>query len=277
MAKAKPKKAKKILERGRAKSKAKPEKKALTKPRAETQLELITPVKLPGGTSAPRHTLVIREIRSRAGRVGQDFMVILRLCDELVNDRLYERAGFETPGDLFEKRVPHLSWPTVRRYLGILEGVRRLAQAEREAAMLALQGIGVTRAGVIAPLLGVGREDWKKWVERAKTLSEEDLRAAVHAAIERQPALPGVEKAVATQRADEKWLRYTIHAIEPWAPDAAKEFQEVFAAGRKAINAENWWSVLFAMISECASTWHIAAAKIEKDATEAAPDSAKSA
>lgn len=264
MAKAKPKRAKKILARGGAKkSKTRPEK-ALATPR-ETQLELIAPVKLPGGTSAPRHILVVKELRARSGRISADFMTILRLCDEMVNDRLYERAGFETPGDLFEKRIPHLSWPTVRRYLAILEGVRRLAQGEREDAMAALQGIGVTRAGIISPLLGVGREDWRKWIERAKTLSEEDLRAAAHAAIERQPALPGMEKAVATQRADEKWLRYTEHVVGSFAEDAAKEIRDTFEAGKKALSTDTYFGVLLGMIQEVKVEWLHEAIKTEKD------------
>jgi len=98
------------------------------------QLAFLAPVKLPG--RLPRHRALDRELRTRAKRLSADFMVTLRLCDELVERRHYERLGFQTPGDYFNARRFPFSWPTMRRYLAILEGVRRLPEAERDPRRL---------------------------------------------------------------------------------------------------------------------------------------------
>jgi hypothetical protein len=257
----------KAKQRGRApdlprarRGKKRPSEKVLKKPREDErgQLEFLAPVRIPGVKAGmPRHLAVINELRERAKQIGQSFMIVLRLCDELVHERLYERAGFETPQDLFEKRIPHLSWTTVRRYLSILEGVRRLPEGQREGAMEALQGIGVTKAGAIAPIIGKPGQGWQQWVERAKRLSEDDLRAAVQAALDAQGRLAGTDdaRAPAQKTADSKWLDHTVHIVESFAPDAAAEIKETFDAGKKALGTDTYFGVLLAMVKEVKMEW----------------------
>jgi hypothetical protein len=264
----------KAAARGKAKKKAKAKRaaeKVVKKPREEAggQLAFLAPVKIPGlKPGTPRHVACDREIRARAGRIGQDFMVVLRLCDELVNRKHYERLGFENPHDYFEKKVPHLSWPTMRRYLAILTAVRRLPAGQREEAMAAMQGIGVTKAGIIAPVVGLPGEGWTKWIERAKSLGEDDLRIAVREALDRQLRLQGTEGdggSPAAKPADQKWLDHTCHIIESFAPDAAAEVREVFEAGKSKLEAKSYLSVLLQMVKECATEWRIAGYKAEKE------------
>ncbi len=250
---------------GRAKPKQAAEK-VLKKPAADDngQLVFLAPVRLSAKPGVARHVAVIGAIRARAAQIGAHFMVVLRLCDELVTKRLYEPAGFQTPQELFEKRIPNLSWPTVRRYLSILDAVRRLPAAQREPAMRGLQDVGVTKAAIVARVIGKEGQGWAAWVERARRMGEEELAQAVAEAIERQRELPGTQpRPPMRQGADAKWLRYTVHSIETWAPDAAKEVEEAFEAGLKALGAESYWSVLLAMTQECVQEWRIKAGQLE--------------
>ncbi len=216
------------------------------------QLAFLDPVKIPGFRKGmARHVALDHELQARSKRIGQDFWVVLRICDELVSFKYYERLGFEDAASYFQKKVPHLTWPTVRRYLGILEGVRRLPQRDREPAMRALQGVGVGKASAIAPILGQSGEGWEKWTKAAKALGEEDLRATVKAAMGAPgKAVGGTATTPAEQRGDAKWFRYTVHQIESFAPDAAKEVEEVFEAGRVAFKVESYWSVFFSLVQD---------------------------
>lgn len=257
---------------GAAKAKGpKPADKILKKPREDEkgQLTFLAPVKLRTKPGTARHAAVIREIKARATNLGEHFMVILRLCDELVEKRLYERAGFQTPQDLFDQQIPNLSWSTIRRYLMILTAVRRLPAPQREPAMRGLQEVGVTKAAIIARVVGTEGQGWTAWVERAKRMGEEELAQAVAQAVDRQRSLPGAEpRPPMRQGADVKWLKYTIHSIETWAPDAAKEVQEAFDAGRKALGAESYWSVLLAMTQEVIQEWRLKAQAAGAEATK---------
>jgi hypothetical protein len=247
----------------KTRAKQKSSEKVLKKPQADAkgQYTFLAPVKIPWvKPGMPRHVAVINEIRARATEIGGHFIVVLRLCDELVAKRYYEKAGFQTPQDLFDQKIPHLSWSTVRRYLGILEAVRRLPEGQRERAMEALQGIGVTKAAIVARIIGKEGQGWSAWVDRAKRMGEEELAQAVAAALDRQLQVPGTEpRPPMRQGADVKWLKYTLHSIEPWAPDAAKEIEECFEAGKRALSAESYWSVLLAMTQECVQEWRMKA------------------
>jgi hypothetical protein len=141
----------------------------------------------------------------------------------------WARFQFQTPEAYFDTRLG-ISLRTVRRWLSVVEGLRRLPAGERPEAERALSGLGSHKAGALAPVLGRDGQDWKAWIMVAREKPEADLQRRVSVALGHRPR--GTAAETATQPGETWYAR----VLAPPLPDELRELtQRVFHLARLAL------------------------------------------
>lgn len=139
---------------------------------------------IPGLPEAERLDL---ELRQRAQRLAGEFLAFAERAQAAIDAGVPARFGYVDPETYFEERIG-LSWRSIRRWLAVVEGLRRLPDdAARQSAAAAVSALGGQKAAILAPVLGRAGENWETWTHRAATLPRERLQAEVSAAVGAKP------------------------------------------------------------------------------------------
>src|SRR5215831_15571731 len=115
----------------------------------------------------PDHERIDAILRQTARNLFSEWLRFAEAARDFVDGGFWVRFKFETPEAYFDERLG-LSYRTVRRWLSVVDGLRRLPVKERPEAEQALTGLGSHKAGALAPVLGKDGQDWKAWVMVAR-------------------------------------------------------------------------------------------------------------
>lgn len=195
------------------------------------------------------------ELRALVGSMGRDFFRFLELVEEVMTEKHYLTKGYSDPAEYFDKAVGY-AWPTIRRRLTILESIKRLPTPEaRQETLTQLADIGVHKASVLSPVIGVEGTDWRAMLTAAPRLSEGDLQVLVSIATQAKPRGLAAKKAAlggSEVVPEAKWLRIVRSQLEPG--DSA-EVGNVFSAGRQILGTASDIPALMAMVQEVKVEW----------------------
>lgn len=196
------------------------------------------PPKLPTGQVVARHIVVDKRLAELTRQMGTHFMDFLDLADEVVRERYFVRLHYASAQEYFSQRIGY-SYRSLKRRFGILDGLKRIEEADgvkdRAACREALGMVGVHKAGILAPVLGVTRQAWRDWIKKAKQLSEEDLQVAVNKATGRARKAADEEDGPQDSE-DAAWLKATLARVPA---DAYDETSDFFEAARLVLDTKS--------------------------------------
>lgn len=155
----------------------------------------------------PRHEIVDLALRQGASRLETDFFAFVRLAKECIDEGLWARFGFDGPAKYFEDRIG-ISYRSLTRRLSILEGIKRLPEAEQPDAEHALAELGSHKSGILARAFGRDGVDWRELVEFARRATEEAVQDRVSTETRAKPRGPASEPG-------EKFLAYVLQHVPP--------------------------------------------------------------
>jgi len=110
--------------------------------------------------------------------ISKAHMVAAATYYEIWTRKLWEYRGIAGPAEYFEN-VIGIAWRTCQQALAIWEAHLALPEGERGDARVALEGLGVYKAGLLAPIVKEHPEEFGKWIETAKSLSRDALQERV--------------------------------------------------------------------------------------------------
>lgn len=230
------------------KKKAATKKKPVSKP-----AQLMKPVKVvEPGTALVRPAMAVArrldgELVASVRAISTEYMRFLDAAERVIRDKTYEVLGFEDVEDYFETHLG-VAYRVVRKRLLINAALRRIPEKFRRQCYGQLVDVGVQRATIIAPVLGQ-HGDWREWIRQAQDLGLADLQTAVNRVLRARKKKGETEPQPPPMSADAKWLAYTLNVLHP---DARDEAEDVFAAGRSALETESNLQVLLVLIRSMA-------------------------
>lgn len=184
------------------------------------------------------HEALDLKLRQAATRIAQGFLDFVDLAAEAIDSKVYERFGFVEPARYLEERIG-VSYRSVRRWLAVREGLLRLPPSDQPDARVAVAEIGSHKASALAPILGREGQDWREWIERAKTSTEEAMQSAVSTATGAKPRGPA-------SAPGERFLRFILANVPP---DEHDRVARVFAALMKIGETDNAMAAFLALVS----------------------------
>lgn len=216
-------------------------------------------MKLPGGQLVAKHIYLDKKLATLTRTMGLESFDFLEAAEAVVKDRLFIRLHYQSAGDYFSQRFGY-SYPALRKRLEVLTGLARIEHAdgkkERKACREELSALGITKATILAPVLGLDRQgvipgtsggkvdDWRAWVKKAKQVSVEDLQREVARVLNQGAGPKGKKGGEEKQSADAAWFERTLAVL---SPDVAPEVEEVFSAGLTAYQTDSYLYV-FALL-----------------------------
>jgi len=213
-------------------------------------------VRLPDGSTVAKHIALDRALSKLTKQMGAESVDFLEAADAVLRDRLFVRLHYQSAGDYFSQRFGY-SYAALKKRLDVLTGLARIEQAdgrkERVECRRALAELGIAKAAILAPVLGLDAQgvipgtsgakvdDWRAWVKRAKALSLEDLQREVNRVLNKGGGPKDSAGGEAKLSVDAAWFERTLKAL---SPDVAPEVQEVFEAARVAYDTDSMLYVL---------------------------------
>lgn len=186
----------------------------------------------------PRHEVVDLMLRQHAQRLALQYLDFCELAEECISGKFYERFGFVDAEPYFQERIG-VSYRTLRRRMAILEALHRLPPDTQPRARLALAEIGVSKASILAPVLGRPDEDWEKWVEFAKAATEDAVQAAVSDLTE--------AKRRGSAPADD-WSRFYKFVLAQVPPERRSQVEQVFRGIMALADSDNEMGAFLVLI-----------------------------
>jgi hypothetical protein len=123
-----------------------------------------------------------------------------------------------------------VKYRTVRRWLSVVDGLRRLPPGDRPDAERALEGLCSHKAGVLAPVLGREGEDWQAWVRVAQGTAEPEIQRRVSVALGHRPRGD-------SQDPGEAWYRALLAKLPD--DDFRAETQRAFRLAERETGTDN--------------------------------------
>lgn len=181
--------------------------------------------KLSAGQTVPAlapHEQVDLKLRQMAGRIADHFLEFADLALAAIEQKVYERFGFLDEAAYFTERVG-VSYRTIRRWLSVAEGLRRLPEGERAEARQAVARLGVHKSAALATVLGKDGHNWREMVAFADKATAEAVQARVSEATGALPRGPIHEPG-------ERFLKALLNAIPPGRiPGTSMEYADYVA------------------------------------------------
>lgn len=208
------------------------------------------PLAVVAETEPARHEIVDGLLRQHVQRIGESFLEIARLADEVAQHAYYAKYDYLSVDDYMEDRFG-IRPRTLARYRSVLDALAALPEGQIQEARVALTGVGIHKAAILAPVLQTeeaGR--WQKWVSFAESATEDALQEKVSRALGAKPrGLLG-----------ERGSRFYKTLLRFVPEDAKAEVETVFALGQRRINPQqpqtvNPVEVFLCMVREVAVEW----------------------
>lgn len=126
----------------------------------------------------PEHERLDLRMRQAVRQIGTAWLGLVEDARVFLDGSYWYKWGYTRPEEYFLDHLG-LTYRTVRRWLTVLEGLRRLPPPDYEPAKDALLELGAHKAAVLAPVLGREGEDWRAWTAHAAEWTEARLQEAV--------------------------------------------------------------------------------------------------
>jgi hypothetical protein len=185
-------------------------------------------------------------IRQTAKRIAARYLDFLTYAEEFIREGYYARpdcGGHMTPDGYFES--VGVSYRSVKRWLSIIEGIRRVPEPERAPLKAALVELGIQKASILSPILGDPAIPWTTWTERATTVDRERLQDEVTAARGRPPRR-------AAGAPGEAWYRALLARLDD---DQQELVARAFALAQREAQTANPIGQFMALVAEFIQTY----------------------
>jgi hypothetical protein len=132
--------------------------------------------------------------------------------------KIWEHFGYQDPDDYFEERIG-VAYRTYMQSVLVWSAHLAITEGERPDARLALEGVGIYKAAVIAPVIKERPLEWAEWTKAAKDLNREALQEKVSKARGLPPAH--------SKKSEDRLYQTFVGRMDK---DEREEFEETYRA-----------------------------------------------